>query len=343
MKTNSSQSNSKVSVIVPVYNASRYLNDCIESILSQDYKDIELILINDGSTDDSLSIIQFYQKTDNRVVLIDQINQGVSAARNAGIEKSTGQFLCFCDADDLIERDFVSSMISCIGECDACFGSHKFLYEDGTTLVKEQRIAENIYNRSTLASRIIDDGTLTGILFGSVWGAIYNSDFIKNNSISFIETIRVNEDGLFNLAIIDKAHSVKVCSLSKYCYRQWKDAKKVELSFDTSEFNKANEALLSSFGHFSDFELQYRRRLVSIAFWVSLRVGRSKKSVIYCAGKLREYHKNKIVNKNYRFLSFKTMNKYKRVLIFLLKHKMFMLFSFFIKKIVPVFSNRLRH
>ena len=89
-----------VSIIVPIYNVGEYVEDCIKSLMNQTYGNIEIILVNDGSKDDSLSICREYEKIDSRIIVIDQVNQGVSVARNAGIDISKGEWICFVDGDD---------------------------------------------------------------------------------------------------------------------------------------------------------------------------------------------------------------------------------------------------
>jgi len=103
----------KVSIIVPIYNAERYLGECIESILTQSYRNIEAILVNDGSTDCSLSICESYARKDDRIRIINKANSGVSDTRNVGIEAATGEYVCFSDADDyfLTSSLFVVSKI----------------------------------------------------------------------------------------------------------------------------------------------------------------------------------------------------------------------------------------
>ena len=98
-----------VSIVVPVYNAEKYIRECIDSIINQKYQNIELILVNDGSTDNSYDIINGFN--DNRIIIINQENQGVSTARNIGIEAAKGDYFCFVDADDLLETDFIYSMV----------------------------------------------------------------------------------------------------------------------------------------------------------------------------------------------------------------------------------------
>ncbi|OEJ14713.1 glycosyl transferase family 2 [Brachyspira hampsonii] len=96
-----------VSIIIPVYNVSKYLYTCLDSAVNQTYKDLEIICINDGSTDDSLEILKEYAYKDNRIIIIDKKNAGVSAARNDGIEKSNGEYIFFMDSDDYIDNDFI--------------------------------------------------------------------------------------------------------------------------------------------------------------------------------------------------------------------------------------------
>ena len=94
--------NDKISIIVPVYNVEKYLDECIQSIINQTHKNIEIILINDGSTDNSLSILRKYEGIDKRIIVINQENKGLSASRNIGIKKSTGKYISLIDADDII-------------------------------------------------------------------------------------------------------------------------------------------------------------------------------------------------------------------------------------------------
>ena len=100
----------KISVIVPIFNGEKYLRRCIESILKQTYKNIELILINDGSEDKSLAICEEYKKNDKRIIIINKENEGVSIARNIGIEKATGELISFVDADDYLEITFLQEL-----------------------------------------------------------------------------------------------------------------------------------------------------------------------------------------------------------------------------------------
>ena len=103
--------NSLVSIIVPVYNAAKYLNRCLNSVVNQTYSNLEIILINDGSTDASLNICKEYAENDKRIILVDKINEGVSIARNTGIKESSGDFIAFLDADDWIAPNYIEQLM----------------------------------------------------------------------------------------------------------------------------------------------------------------------------------------------------------------------------------------
>ena len=100
----------KISIIIPVYNGEKYLERCILSLINQTYNNIELIFINDGSTDNSISILNKYKKKDKRITIIDKKNTGVSDSRNIGIDKSTGKYICFCDCDDIYDKNYIKIM-----------------------------------------------------------------------------------------------------------------------------------------------------------------------------------------------------------------------------------------
>lgn len=124
----------KVSIIIPVYNAEKHLKKCIQSVLTQTEKDIEVILIDDGSKDESLHICQLYEKQDNRLRVIHQENSGVSAARNKGITLAKGEYIGFVDADDWIDCEMYRLMLGEAKKTDAdvVMCDARTVYEDGT-------------------------------------------------------------------------------------------------------------------------------------------------------------------------------------------------------------------
>ena len=123
-----------VSIIVPVYQVKDYLRQCVDSILNQTFKDYELILVDDGSTDESGKICDEYSMKDPRIIVIHKTNGGLSDARNAGIEIAKGKYFSFIDSDDIVTDDFIESLYNCIEEnkCKLAISNITAFYEDGT-------------------------------------------------------------------------------------------------------------------------------------------------------------------------------------------------------------------
>jgi len=189
-----------VSVVVPVYNTEEYVAECVRSILGQSHSNIELILVDDGFTDGSLRICEEFALSDSRVRVKSQPNSGVSAARNNGLADARGQYVCFVDSDDAIRPDYVERMLNAAasGDVDAVFCNYEYLY--GKRYVKKKpRLPAGTYDTGEIMSTLVDDGTLSGILLGSVWCALYRMSVISRAGVLFRQNIRRNEDGLFNI------------------------------------------------------------------------------------------------------------------------------------------------
>lgn len=166
-----------ISIIVPIYNASKYLRDCIESILSQTYSNLEIILIDDGSTDDSARICRQYQKRDRRIKIISQSNSGSVSARKAGLRASIGSYIGFVDADDYIEPNMFESLYKKIKEHDVEFVNSGMIVE-GKTICKyaEGVIDFNSYNRAEYMNRKVFE---TQELSFALWSKLFRAELIK--------------------------------------------------------------------------------------------------------------------------------------------------------------------
>ncbi|MGE8204713.1 glycosyltransferase family 2 protein [Heyndrickxia sp. NPDC080065] len=176
---------SLVTIIVPVYNIEKYLKTCIESIINQTYTQIEIILVNDGSTDSSLEICKQYIY-DNRVTIIDKKNEGLSSARQAGIDKANGEYICMVDSDDYIEKDFVEKMYSKIhnDDSDICACASRFFSD------KFSRVFgySESYSKIKITKHDIETKyfELLGRYYMSdSWNKIYKTSFIRNSNVRF--------------------------------------------------------------------------------------------------------------------------------------------------------------
>lgn len=189
----------KTSFVVPVYNAENYIKQCIESIQSQSISNWELILVDDGSDDGSGDICKSYELIDNRIFYIKKENGGVSSARNLGLSKANGTYVSFIDSDDFIDSNYLELMLNKMeaGTCMVALGLKKYRSSEDTSDIISHRLKKGRYSVSDIKSFVIDDGTLSGFTFHSSCSVLLKKSIILDNQISFNETLKYNEDGLF--------------------------------------------------------------------------------------------------------------------------------------------------
>ena len=191
----------KISIIVPVYNSERYIANTIESLMNQTLKEIEIILVNDGSTDNSQSICEKYAKEDNRIILINQQNGGNSIARNAGMKAATGKYIMFSDADDLYDIESCESMYKAIEEskADYVIGNYQMMDEDGTKWEKPAFDVEK-YGEFKLTKDDFEKSFF--VMNSTVWNKIYRAQFLKENDINFKVPTPCEDDFFTSLCYI---------------------------------------------------------------------------------------------------------------------------------------------
>lgn len=334
-----------ISVIVPVYNAERYLGECIDSIIAQSYENWELILIDDGSTDNSKDILADYARRDDRIRVYHNDNNGVSYTRNFGIEVSRGEYLCFIDADDKILSDYLSTLFDKISKnaIDIAFCGCRLLYGN-RSVEKTSRIKEGVYRFEELSDRAIDDGTLSGILFGAVWGALYRSSLIKENNIRFLSSVRINEDGLFNLELLPYTKGIAVSEYAGYIYRQWCSVNRERTKNRiTDELSIVSDIIAQKCPSFNEINKQLKCREMSIVFWDVQKIAARKQSVFLIAKELKCYVLQTNLHRYYSFLNFSELNRYKKLLINMIYKKHYFLFGILVKYLKPIIEKRFKH
>lgn len=205
-----------VSVIVPVYNVEMYLEECIKSIINQTYKDIEIILINDGSSDDSYKICEKYAKKDKRIILISGDNNGVSQARNKGIDISKGKFISFVDSDDYIEPNMIESLVKNIEEheCDIAICGYKMIFNDGSSKLSDNE--QNIYIQFT-SEEVLKIIFKTNQINGFLWNKMFKREVIGN--IRLDKNLDICEDLYFVSQLLKQKLSIYYSSNFLYNYR----------------------------------------------------------------------------------------------------------------------------
>ena len=201
----------KVSVIVPVYNVENYLNECLESLLKQTYKNIEIILINDGSTDQSKYICEKYEKNYLNIKVLNQENQGVSYARNRALKEANGEYIIFVDADDYCESNMIEEAIKEMND--------ETLVIFGYNNVYVNKVEPKIFNKdisiTNVTERIITNKEIGGFL----WNKVFIRKHIMNNGLIFNTNIHHWEDVIFVSQYIKQIKEVKYINKSLYNYR----------------------------------------------------------------------------------------------------------------------------
>lgn len=204
-----------ISIIIPIYNVEKYLEECIESVISQTYRNLEIILVDDGSTDRCLEICKKYEKKDNRIKVIHQENAGVSVARNIGIDFSTGQYIGFVDSDDFIEKDMYEELYQDLNVEKADIAGCDYYIYDTCKSTKSDILTKTKSVMKT-EEALIKMNQLRGFGVG-VWNKLYKRELF--NGIRFPIGKR-GEDWFIIYKIIEKSKKIVYNPIAKYYYRQ---------------------------------------------------------------------------------------------------------------------------
>lgn len=206
----------KISVVIPAYNVGIYIDECIKSILNQTYKNYEVIIVNDGSTDNTLKVCNKYKENAN-IKIITQKNKGVSIARNRGIDEATGKYIVFVDPDDIVSKYYLETlsknvkddnvdMVVCGYTTDI-----SLIYKN----INNSDIIKRIYTGEQFLEMLIDNNFKECY----IWNKIYKKSILTNNSVYFPENISVWEDMSFLVEYIRKTNNIYIVEDKLYFYR----------------------------------------------------------------------------------------------------------------------------
>ena len=201
-----------VSVIVPVYNCEAYLPKCIESVLNQTYRQIQLVLIDDGSSDGSGALCDLYAARDPRVLARHQRNGGVSKARNAGLEAAAGDWILFVDADDYVEQDYCRRMLAASMRCDA----DVVIARPASQLQPDVQLYQAEQVEQLKQACLAYDETRFGYNIDGPWGKLFRRSLVETHTIRFPETLARSEDAYFCATAYE--HAARVCCLNWFGY-----------------------------------------------------------------------------------------------------------------------------
>ena len=204
----------KFSIIIPCYNAEPYLERCLNSIISQSYKNFEIIIINDGSTDKSLEIIEKYLNIFGNIKCINQTNQGVAIARNNGINQISGNKFIFVDADDYINPDLLGLLNEVLKKrnSDIIRFNANLITTEGVNEKKYFCAGHDLIDGKTALKIFVD----SKVRYGPLWLYCYDTNFFKVNNFSFIEN-KIHED-FYNIYVLSKASSIQCIDYIGYNY-----------------------------------------------------------------------------------------------------------------------------
>ena len=228
-----------ISAIIPVYNSEKYLEDCIRSLMNQTLKNIEMIFINDGSTDKSLDILRMYEKLDDRIIVINQDNNGPSSARNKGIRIARGEYLSFIDSDDWIKKNMYEDMynrsqessIDIIVSDMISYKSQKEQYYS-----RELNLEDGIYKYKEIHEKVIPK-LFKDNSFNSMANKLFKNSIVKKNSLKLDEDIYYAEDWKFNVDFFRYTKSLVYINQAFYFYRRGHDSSSCKYNDNTFKQN----------------------------------------------------------------------------------------------------------
>lgn len=232
-----------VSIILPVYNAQNHLARCVGSICAQTYSNIEIIILNDGSRDQSLPVCEEFRAKDPRIVLVDKENSGVADTRNLGLKLAGGKYVQFVDSDDYLDPDFTAALVAAAEEhtADLVIAPYKMVIPAGAS--KPEQVLDKIqdelgvmsvarppemreygflpagvYDKDTFALRLMDKPA--SYFYSVLWNKLYRRDLLTRNDIQFVSEMHWAEDLVFNLRYIQYAETFVSIGKAGYYYVQ---------------------------------------------------------------------------------------------------------------------------
>lgn len=271
-----------VSVIVPIYNATAYLADCIDHLISQTYKNIEIILVNDGSKDNSGEICKQYTIRDSRIKYLEQENSGVGAARNAGLKIATGQYVMFCDSDDYIQGGGIAFLVNHKDEAELIVG--------GIEKSKRGRLTYHKLGNQTINGRLAIARAINTYMYyiNPPWNKLFRMDVISKYGLKY-NLLNYGEDTCFVYEYLSKVTSV--CFISDIVYHvnvvpESLSTKNVEKPWDSME----QVFMLGNFliPHYDEKD-RYELLLHVIKTSLLLEIRNGKQSFMDCCKKINLY------------------------------------------------------
>ena len=262
-----------ISIIIPVYNSEKYLQECIDSVINQTYKNLEIMLIDDGSTDSSDKICDYYTSTDSRVKCFHIENAGASAARNYGIERSNGKFIVFVDGDDILHDKMVERLYAAVyKDAELAICSCRYIRDNTCETVDKFTQKQQVIKRKELLEDLYYlKKPYRAIEITAVWGKIYLRSLI--GSIRFDTAMNVGEDFLFNYYYINQINQAAILAYKGYGYRI-NDDSVMHSPFDEKKYQTFER--IKELTVINQKNLGFVTRMINIAIILLLMINQSE-------------------------------------------------------------------
>lgn len=319
----------KVSIIVPVYNVEKYIENCIKSLMNQTYKNIEIILVDDGSSDESYNICKNYSKKYSFIKSYHKKNGGPSSARNYGIEKASGKYICFVDSDDSVKEDYIEKLIE--NEADLVMGGFVELYGKNKKIKKICDKKQDFSNEEIYVKLL---EAAENDKFNSPCCKIFKKSIIENNHLRYDESLNMGEDLIFNIRYLKYCKTLTMIPDCLYFYNMTVGGsltKKFELTRWNTEKNVYLE--YKKLYEFYDIYEKYKNKIDCM-----LLMGAKKTLYILGLSNLSYKDSLKYINEiiyddklNKVLKNIKVENKFSKLLYILIKNKKTRLIYFIFK------------
>lgn len=272
----------QISIILPVYNVQEYLEECLDSILNQSYKDYELIIVDDGSMDNSLEIIKRYSNKFKNFKFISQDNKGVSEARNIALKNAEGEYILFVDSDDFLEKEMLEKIISAAlsTKADIVISNYYLFYDENNYI----KFIKDMPKFHLYESFEVIDMMLNNIIQGQLWNKLFKNTLLKNNDF-FFEKGRYIQDIFPVFKVVNNASKITYIDDALYFYRQR----------ESSTVHKKNKKLTEDYYHAMESIINYIEENKIIVNKYSLRIFKA-----YVFSYFIYHYTNEDLNNNYK-------------------------------------------
>lgn len=331
-----------ISIIVPVFNSELFLNKCIDSLINQSMNEIEIILIDDGSQDNSLSICKDYALKDKRIKIIEQKNYGVSVARNKGMEIANGEYIAFVDSDDWIDKDFCKISYEKVEKKKydiIFFNSYEHQGErTGKSCIFYDEVKEFKNQNELLISIILNPDRYKKaesqkIIIGGPISKLYRREFLEKNNIKFNTEIVIHEDDLLNIIAFEKAKEILYINKSLYhiIRNQYSTTRRFNPNAINEISNTINEykKILKCYNKQNKFYTLLNQRIFGLFIVLNTLYFSNKencKSLKIKKKELKQFIQNQHMNEVFKTIDIKFVDKKRKVVLIILRLKLYSIF-----------------